>query len=128
MSFFTRWLPVFVWGGVIFTLSSLPSLTVSEVKWWDFFLHKTAHVIEYAILFLLLHRATKHPWISLGIVMLYGISDEFHQSFVFGRESRYVRDVFFDTLGGILAWIFLLKLLPKLPPKQQRWLENLLTV
>lgn len=34
--------------------------------------------------------------------ILYGASDEFHQSFTPGREPR-VRDVFFDTIGSVLA-------------------------
>lgn len=52
----------------------------------------------------------------LAIVLagLYGGSDEIHQHFTQGRESQ-LRDVGFDTLGAILAMLFTVKVLPKLP-------------
>lgn len=36
----------------------------------------------------------------VGFVILYAISDEYHQSFVPGREASF-RDICIDTLGGI---------------------------
>lgn len=36
----------------------------------------------------------------VGFVMLYAISDEFHQSFIPGRGASF-KDVCIDTLGGI---------------------------
>lgn len=36
----------------------------------------------------------------VGFIILYAISDEYHQSFVPGREASF-RDVCIDTLGGI---------------------------
>lgn len=36
----------------------------------------------------------------VGFIILYAISDEYHQSFVPGREASF-RDVYIDTLGGI---------------------------
>lgn len=36
----------------------------------------------------------------VGFIILYAISDEYHQSFVPGREASF-RDVSIDTLGGI---------------------------
>lgn len=100
----SSWVLVFIWAAVIFTLSSIPTLPKSEIIWWDFLLKKTAHVIEYAILFLLLLRALgkKHATLIFIIAILYAFSDEFHQSFVPGRTSR-LSDVGFDTLGMIIA-------------------------
>ena len=55
--FFNLWLPVIVWCGVIFGLSSIPTLPTPKIYWWDFVLKKSAHVIEYAILYFLMYRA-----------------------------------------------------------------------
>ena len=41
--------------------------------------------------------------------LLYGISDEYHQSFVPGREAG-VADAIADTIGGFLGvWIYLFR-------------------
>jgi VanZ family protein len=80
---------------------------------------KTAHLSEYAVLAILLWRALatrpnlklcSWSWTeamcALLIVILYAASDEFHQSFVPSREAS-LRDVLIDSLGGLLALIFL---------------------
>jgi hypothetical protein len=57
-----RWLPVLVWAGVIFAFSSIPSLN-SGLGSWDYVLRKGAHMTEYAILAVLLVRATgSYTW------------------------------------------------------------------
>lgn len=51
-------------------------------------------------------RQSRLGWIVIGLVMLYGCSDEFHQLFVAGRSSR-ITDVLIDTCGGgigLLLW------------------------
>ena len=53
---FTVWLPVIVWAAVIFTFSSIPSLSTG-LGTWDTILRKGAHVTEYAVLGGLLYRA-----------------------------------------------------------------------
>ena len=53
---FSAWLPVLVWAAVIFTFSSIPSLSTG-LGGWDTVLRKGAHMTEYAILALLLFRA-----------------------------------------------------------------------
>ncbi len=66
-------------------------------------------MVEYAILYVLAFRSAGSHFFSLLLVILYGISDEYHQSFVVGRESNYLRDVSFDTLGGIIAGVSIWK-------------------
>ena len=44
----------------------------------------------------------------------YGGTDEIHQLFTQGRESR-LRDVGFDGLGAAISLLFTVKILPKLP-------------
>ena len=99
----TVWLPIVLWAGLIFTLSSIPSLH-SGLGTWDLILRKCAHVTEYAILTFLLRRAVATPW-AAAAALLYACSDEYHQSFVVGREGR-PRDVAIDSIGiviGLLA-------------------------
>ena len=97
-----RWGPVFIWAGLIFGLSSMPTLPKVGFLWWDFAAKKSAHMLEYAMLMYLLIRA-RLPWskaLMLGIA--YAVSDEIHQSFVLGRTSK-LTDVGFDTMGMLLS-------------------------
>ena len=104
----THWLPVVLWAALIFTLSSIPSLH-SGLGTWDLILRKCAHVTEYAILTFLLRRALAAPW-AAGVAFLYACSDEYHQSFVVGREGR-PRDVAIDTIGIIIGLLAARKVL-----------------
>jgi len=104
-SAWAAWLPVLAWAAVIFAFSSIPSLS-SGLGGWDLLLRKLAHVTEYAILGALLLRATRRPWLALGLAAAYAASDEVHQHFVEGRHAALL-DVAIDTVGalvGILAW------------------------
>src|SRR3989339_466212 len=110
MKLLKYWLPPILWGLIIFSFSSLQVGSSNEIYWKDFVIKKTAHVVEYAILAVLLYRAMigsdvekkKAIIFSMLIVSLYGFTDEFHQSFTPGREPR-IRDVIIDTIGGALG-------------------------
>ena len=101
----SKWLPVLVWAGVIFTFSSIPSLS-THLGTWDLVLRKAAHVTEYAILAALLRRATgSYAW-AFGLAAAYAASDEFHQTFVRGRHGSPI-DVGIDAIGillGLMTW------------------------
>ena len=102
------WLSVLVWCGVIFWFSSIPSLSTG-LGIWDLILRKGAHVTEYAILMILLLRTRIPAWLAFVIGVLYASSDEWHQTFVEGREGR-PRDVLIDSIGlliGLWAWFAL---------------------
>lgn len=107
------WLPPILWGLIIFSFSSLQVGSSNEIYWKDFLFKKTAHVIEYAILAILLYRAMinsevskkKAFLISIAVASLYGLTDEFHQSFTPGREPK-IRDVFIDTIGGSIGGLW----------------------
>lgn len=113
LRYFGLWLPVGIWGGLIFWLSSIPNLS-SGLGTWDLILRKGAHIAEYGILAFLLWRAIIHSVkssrvktsFSAGILaLLYAISDEFHQSFVPTRGPS-VWDVLIDGIGIILVlWV-----------------------
>ena len=78
---------------------------------------KLYHAGAYSIMALLAWRSFKHlvstPIIlglsSIAFCSLYGLSDEWHQSFVVGRESD-VADWVADTSGSVLAILLLYKL------------------
>ena len=118
------WLPVFVWAGVIFTFSTLPTVKTAQIYIADFIVKKTAHLTEYGIFATLLYRALKESGVNkkragfYAIVLAagYAITDEFHQSFTPGREPT-LRDIIIDTIGATLAVYTLWKLLPKAPQK-----------
>jgi VanZ family protein len=97
-----------LWMGVIFTLSAIPSLSSPFEPFYDVILRKFAHIAEYAILTALLfwalqvHLASRTYGLFMAVViaLLYAFSDEWHQSFVPGREGS-LRDVGTDSLGVI---------------------------
>jgi VanZ family protein len=98
----------------IFTLSSIPSLASPFDPWYDLMLRKLAHVFEYAVLTALLfwalrrHRAAGAGTLAIAALLasLYAFSDEWHQTFVPGREGS-LRDVGVDAVGiaGATLWL-----------------------
>src|SRR5919198_3024991 len=100
------WLPVVLWAGVIFALSSIPGLGTG-LGTWDTVLRKCAHTLEYAILGALLLRALGRETPAFLAGVAYAATDELHQHFVHGRHASPV-DVAIDAVGvtlGLLAWI-----------------------
>lgn len=108
-------LPLLIWCLTIFWLSS--QSTVPAPFWFDH-QDKLYHAAGYAILgwcwWIWRGKASDAAWVA-GILFcsLYGISDEWHQSFVAGRDSS-VGDWLADTLGAsAMLWAL-----------QQRWLAT----
>lgn len=104
-----RWLPALAWMGVIFGLSSMRGSSVPG----DFSV--AGHLSVYLVLgaaygFALAPHRSPVRVVCLAVVIasLYGISDEFHQSFVPGRQPD-VMDWATDTIGALAGvWLFLL--------------------
>ena len=108
------WLPAVLWMAFIFYLSAqsrplgkTPSTALSY----------SAHFGEYAVLAFLLFwaqlsrgrwkgRVTLSLAISFVLAALYGASDEFHQSFVPGRDASPL-DVAADAAGAAFALILI---------------------
>ena len=103
---FVLWLPVVLWAGLIFALSSVPDLGTG-LGTWDLVLRKIAHFCEYAVLGGLLLRAVGRELVAVAAGALYAASDELHQHFVAGRHAAF-RDVAIDT-AGVLAGVLLLQ-------------------
>ena len=109
------WLPVIGWGGVIFAFSGMSIKETVEFYWLDFIIKKTVHVVEYAILYFLFHRAiskkgenkkTSLLISSFIFTLIYAISDEWHQTFISGRHGT-LKDIGFDSLGMLLSWRYI---------------------
>ena len=109
------WLPAYLYMGMIFYLSSQSRPPVPE-----FILRqdKIAHLIEYAVLGLLLIRALNKEYpgrsflalklTALAVSAIYAASDEFHQRFVPGRNSC-LPDWTIDSAVAFLGSFFTVK-------------------
>jgi VanZ family protein len=94
-----RWLAVVVWAGVIFGFSSIPSAHFAGgINLRDALLHAG----EYAVLAALLRRAGLSWWAAVAVAAAYGVSDEFHQSFVHNRDAS-PADLMFDVVGAMIG-------------------------
>jgi len=117
-----RLLPAFGVMAVIFLLSHQPAGDLPPL-----FPHfdKLAHFSIYGLLAATLIAAvppelrSRRPWAAAGAIILwcliYGISDEFHQSYIPGRLPS-LADIGADTLGGVvvtLGWVVFRKPSPK---------------
>ncbi len=131
----SRYGPLIVWAILIFIGSSdllsashtgafivrplhwlLPNASETTLTTIHFILRKLGHFTEYAILALLAARAFRTStnqilrdrwfWVSLIFVIVYSLSDEFHQSFVPTRTAS-IYDSMIDTFGGLAMLVFL---------------------
>lgn len=116
------WIPVLFWMVLIFSLSSIQVGSTSEFYWKDFVVKKTAHIFEYGILATLVYRALinskiekkKAMWYSVLFAFIYGLTDEFHQSFTPGRGPKFT-DALIDTTGASIFIFGIIGNIAKLP-------------
>ncbi|MFH0771022.1 MAG: VanZ family protein [Candidatus Omnitrophota bacterium] len=104
---FIFWLPVIVYCGIIFAISSMskPLPAGIEISRFD----KLLHAVEYGILCFLIIRALRGAVMGLSgifalilavsLATLYGVSDEFHQMVIPGRNPD-IYDLLFDFIGA----------------------------
>lgn len=102
--------PAFVYAGLIFFLSSLSRFPEEVPAFFGF--DKIAHFVEYFIFGWLLYRWFSSPdrvWGRRGVLLMtllvgigYAVGDEWHQSFVPGRDAS-VFDALFDAAGIAVA-------------------------
>lgn len=101
------WVPVLIWAGFIFWLSSIPDLRSELPAAWDTILRKIGHVIAFGVLAWLilkaLHPLNRQKILAAGLSsLLYAISDEIHQQFVPGRTGT-ASDIIIDAIGIALV-------------------------
>jgi len=106
------WLPPIAMMALIFALSAMPSGNEHHGVLY-LIIRKLAHVTEYALLLALWWRALATKWSNrralasaLAIVILYAITDEWHQTFVNGRSGRPL-DVGIDLVGALGATVLI---------------------
>ncbi len=113
------WAPPLLYMALIFVISSMeqPPLPMPKFEWLT--IDKLYHFIEYGILGVLLAIAFVNvtpKWLPAGwiwvaaalISILYGASDEWHQTFVPGRFATvadWVSDVF-GAIAGVVGVYF----------------------
>ena len=112
------WTRVFLWCAVIYCFSSVPNYKGKVVNFetlggiLEFAFRKSCHLGEYFLLMVFTSGAVQnsgkgdcrwHFLLSFFLVLLYSISDEWHQTFVFGRTGS-VMDVFIDSLGSVAGY------------------------
>ena len=131
--FLSRYAPLVIWLAFISFASSdgfsasntsrviepivrwlFPHISQAHLESIHFLTRKLAHFSEYALLAILAVRAfgsspnthLKHRWflVSLAIIVLYALLDEYHQSFVPSRTAS-VFDSFIDMSGGLTALV-----------------------
>ena len=111
-----RFAPPLALMGLIFFLSAQADLD-SGIGTAGTVAAKLVHATEYGLLFLLWLRALRfrHPWAAAVICLAYAASDEFHQTFVHGRDGRPL-DVVIDMGGAGLAALAYYRLRRRLDP------------
>jgi VanZ family protein len=126
-----RYGPLILWAAFIFVASTklmsasntstilrpvmlwlFPNTSEATLNLIHFMVRKAGHFCEYAILALLAARAfrsstrellrTRWFWLSLSFIVVYALSDEFHQSFVPSRTAS-IYDSMIDSFGGLTA-------------------------
>lgn len=92
--------------GIIFFVSHQPAEAIPHAGAWDLLLKKGAHFAAYAIFAALAYWAVQdwqRPFfVAFLLTMLYAASDEYHQTFIPGRNGT-LMDVLIDTAGGLFA-------------------------
>lgn len=105
----SAWIPVALWMGLIFYGSSLPGSDIPSIFPFQDIVY---HCIIYAVLGFLCARAfarsashAPRPHVIVAAVLigvLYGFSDEFHQTFVPYRTASAI-DVLVDGVGAVIG-------------------------
>ena len=122
---------LFAWMGIMVYLSNQPGLEampflqklkllpdISDKDLSDdleYIVRKSAHLVEYAILYILVYfaasraffkknelRLAKALLVGLILCFLFAISDEAHQFFVPSRDGR-ISDIFIDMFGVLIG-------------------------
>ncbi len=118
-----QWVPVVMWGALIFILSTsaftaantsrimdpilrwlIPAISAASVDVCHTLVRKAAHFTEYGVLFWLLVRGpmARRPYLALMLCVVYALTDEGHQAFVPGRTPS-LYDVALDSSGALFS-------------------------
>ena len=122
---FFRKVPAILCMAIIFKLSSMTS---AELEGFPHVWDKLAHTCEYATLagcfcmWWSRRQWSLKPWLKVlivgGLALAYGCTDEYHQSFVEGRDCSAL-DLVADLTGGLIGgavYVLVVKILNKFDP------------
>jgi VanZ family protein len=106
-----HWLATFGWASAIWVLSSRPMPempSLSEIPYWDKFLHFVAFAVGGFLLASALQVSTQWKWrrvfvVSFIGIALYGALDEWHQLYTPGRSGGDVFDWLADLTGAMVG-------------------------
>jgi VanZ family protein len=119
----SEWLPVVLWGAVMFTLSTsafsaantsriidpilvwiMPGISPTSLDVAHALIRKCAHFTEYGVLYWLLAHGPLigRPYMALVICVAWAFLDEGHQMFVPGRTASFY-DVALDSTGAVFS-------------------------
>lgn len=108
------WLPVILYMALLFALSSQPSLPKPPGGLSDYHAHMAAYAGLAVTTLRALATGLRNPswtavWTAVAIASAYGVSDEYHQSFVPNRDADALdlaADAFGSAVGAVAvkAW------------------------
>ena len=103
------WSALLAWIGLIWYLSSRPSVSSVGSDTWDFVLRQGGHLVLHALLALLAWRAAVLAWGNrIGLLVAWSLSiphailDELYQNRLPGWDAN-LEDVAYDLVGVVAA-------------------------
>ena len=111
------WLPAVAWAALIYFISAQPKEAFERLGLPSLLVFVGGHLVVYFVLMVLLVVALRYSsslspnhvyMVAFLLIVLYGLSDEYHQSFVPGRTATIV-DWLVDLIGAGAAWIILVR-------------------
>jgi VanZ family protein len=105
-----KWFPALLGMGIVFWLSAQPSTELPDFDWADRLIKKSGHVLGYATLavsyWYALGMQDNRRWMAWLLALVYSVTDEYHQSFVPGRNPSAWDVLIFDNLGALIGlWL-----------------------
>jgi VanZ family protein len=109
-TYLSKWIPVLLMMLVIFWFSAQPASELPTFNWADSIIKKGGHMLGFGLLALFSWRALdfqpERRWIAWTLTVFYALMDEFHQSFVPGRNPSIWDVIIFDNLGALISlWL-----------------------
>ena len=109
-----RWIPAIIIMGIIYIASSTPGFDLPDFGIMDLLAKKGGHLLGYALLGAAYAYACKRDGLIVRskvilsgiLIVLYACIDEWHQSFIPGRNPSFL-DIGIDIIGGFLGIVLL---------------------
>lgn len=110
MKKYLLWLATAAWAVLIFYLTSIPNLRLTENTLVNILIANGSHFFFFGVQGALLYASHKHVTSAITLTSLYGVIDELHQISVPGRTAD-VADWVMDTFGALVFVLIVRKYL-----------------